>query len=86
MAYEPGSYTQELRQAHQQGEHAEQENDDCPACSFREVPEGFTSLAEFDEAVWETTLELQSDVDAHFRGEHKQRPVDACIECSQERA
>jgi hypothetical protein len=81
VAYEPGSYTRELRAAHQRGEHVLDEDDNCPACSFQVVPEGFASLAEYDAAVQETSLDLQVHVDAHGRGEHK-RAVDACIECA----
>lgn len=81
MAYVPGSYLNELRSAHQRGEHVEREDDNCPACDFQEVPEGFASLAEFDGAVMGTALELQVHVDAHGRGEH-QAPVTECIECT----
>lgn len=82
MAYEPGSYTRELRGAHQRGEHVLDEDSNCPACNYREVPSGFASLAEYDAVMEETALDLQGHVDAHWRGEHKRRPVDACIECA----
>ncbi|MGW2213267.1 hypothetical protein, partial [Streptomyces sp. NPDC001781] len=81
MAYVPGSYLRELREAHQRGEHAEREDDNCPACDFRAVPEGFASLAEFADALNEGAAELQVHVDAHDRGEHR-APVGECIECA----
>lgn len=82
MAYIPGSYTRELRESHQRGEHALDADDNCPACNFQAVPSGFASLAEYDAALQEIAVDLQGHVDAHWRGEHKRRPVDGCIECA----
>lgn len=83
MAYEPGAYTRELREAHQRGEHALDRADDCPTCNFRVVPEGFSSKEEFFDALNEGAQELQVYVDAHFRGEHRRHPDPDCIECAQ---
>lgn len=84
MPYEKGSYLKELREAHQRGEHAEDENPDCQPCNFRVVPEGFSSLEEFDDALIEGALELQQHVDEHDDGGHKEKPDPWCIECAQE--
>lgn len=84
MTYEPGTYLKELRQAHQNGEHVEDEDNNCPVCNYQVVPEGFDSLAEYHEALHETAAELQVYVDAHFRGEHKTKSEASCIECSRE--
>ncbi|WP_181360815.1 hypothetical protein [Streptomyces sp. S1D4-14] len=46
------------------------------------MPSGFASLAEYDAALQEIAVDLQGHVDAHWRGEHKRRPVDGCIECA----
>ena len=84
MAYEPGSYTRELRESHQRGEHVLDEDDNCPACNFQAVPGGFASLAAYNDHLQAVALDLQGHVDAHFRSEHQRRPVDACIECARE--
>lgn len=81
MAYEPGTYLKELRQAHQNGEHVEDKDDNCPVCNYQVVPEGFNSIAEYIEVANETAIELQVYVDAHFHGEHEGKPEVSCIEC-----
>lgn len=83
MAYQPGTFTRELKLAHAAGEHAEDEDLDCPACQFQVVPDGFASLAEYDAAVMDGAQALQAGVDAHQRGEHRQKTDDACIVCAQ---
>lgn len=81
MAYEPGSFTKELKEAHRNGEHPDEENVHCPICNYREVPEGFASKEEYFDALQAGAVELQTHVDAHERGEHKSKPEVMCIEC-----
>lgn len=84
MAYEPGEYTEELKAAHHNGEHVEREDLNCPVCNFQEVPDGFSSIDEYLDALSETACMLQEYVDDHEEGKHKGKPNGMCIECAQE--
>ena len=81
MSYEPGTYMKELKEEHQNGEHAENESIHCPVCQFQVVPKGFSSIEEFGEVLQKTADELQREIDAHARGEHQGKKVLGCIEC-----
>lgn len=78
MAYEEGSYLKELTQAHHEGEHAEDDDLNCPVCYPEDDLYGFSSQEEFEKATWEGAHALEDALEAHKRGEHKTRPALTC--------
>ena len=99
MAYEPGSYLQELEEEHKAGRHDDDADSNCPTCRAADDLEdakasGFDTVDAYHDWMCAEANKPNPELEAavqeathrlHMQGKHVRHPTIHCDECVQER-
>jgi hypothetical protein len=79
MAYEPGTYSQELRQEHEEGGHPGgwEEHPNCPICIFDDEEDA----PRLNEEIMASAVAMDKTTAEHARHSPAKRP-DECLACA----